>query len=129
MLNYYHETIQINVVTTGLHIFSSISIVDTYGYIYKNNFNPLNPFENLLAQDDDSSGSGQFKLNIYLQASTTYILVVTTSDPNVIGAFSIFVYGPNNVYINRTSEYLYYFVNNPHRIQKMYVNSVSIPNS
>jgi len=115
--NYYYETIQVNVVTAGSYSLSSSSTIDTYGYLYKDNFNPTNPSENSLAWNDDESWCGrQFKLLPYLQANITYVLVVTTFSPNVQGNFLVHVTGPNNISLNRislnrTSEYFYFLVN------------------
>jgi len=106
----------VNVVTDGWYTFSSNGITDPAGYIYKDNFNPFYPRENLLSEDTSISYSN-FQLITHLQANTTYVLVVTTYRSREIGAFLIFVLGPNNVSLNRISEYLYYFVNNQHRIQ------------
>jgi hypothetical protein len=109
MSNYYYETIQVNVNETDSYIIESNSSVNTYGYIYKDSFNPVNPFENLLSQNDDSCND-QFKLMTNLQVGTTYILVVTTFRSNVIGSFSILVSNSNNIRLNRTSEYLHCFL-------------------
>jgi hypothetical protein len=119
--NYHYESIQVNVVTTGLYTIWSNSSVDTYGYIYKENFDSLKPVENLLSQHSGSCNQGQFKLIIALEAYTTYILVVTTYRPSITGNFSIFVSGPDNVTLNPISESLYYFVNNNGKTQNMFV--------
>ncbi len=103
--NYYYEAIQLTVVEVGNYSFRSNSNFDTYGYIYKSNFNPLNPFENLLSKNDDGCRDGQFKLISYLQTGTTYILVVTTFSSNVTGDFQISVSGPQHVSLNHISEY------------------------
>jgi hypothetical protein len=118
MLNYYYEAIQVNVDETGYCSLRSSSKIDTYGHIYKDKFNPYNPFENLIWRNDDSCTEDQFRFRIDLQDSTTYILVVTTFSPNVTGSFSIIAYGPNNVILKHISEYLYYFVNTQHRSVK-----------
>ncbi len=86
----------------------------TYGYIYKDSFNPFNPTINLLAGDYGRCFNDQFQLTIVLQANTTYILVVTTYFPNDTEAFSIFVSAPNNVNFNHIGEFLYYLVSNQH---------------
>lgn len=104
--NYYYETIQVAAVTTGFYSLSGKSEVDIYGYIYKSNFNPLSPFENLLSENGVSCGDRQFVLTTILDTVSTYILVVTTFSPNETGNFFIFVSGPNNVSLNHTSEYL-----------------------
>jgi hypothetical protein len=116
--NYYYETIQMNVVTAGFYSISGKSPLDIYGYIYKDNFNPLNPFENLYSQNGFSCDGRQFTLTTNLQIGTAYVLVVTTFYPNETGAFSIFVSGPDNISLNRTSEYMHCLVNNQHRSTK-----------
>jgi hypothetical protein len=116
--DYYYEAIQVNVVDTGCYILRRNSTVDTFGYLYKDNFSPPCQSENPLSEDDDSGGGGQFKLTTYLQISTTYVLVVTTSSPNVRGNFSIFVSGSNNVSLNRKSGYMYCLLSNQHRSRK-----------
>ena len=113
--NYYYEAIQVNVVATGFYTLGTIGMVNTYGYLYKDNFNPFHLSENLISEDDHSGDRHQFKFTTYLQASTTYILVVTTSSSNAGGHFSIFVSGPDNVTLNCFSEYRYCSVNNQHR--------------
>ncbi len=105
--NFYFETIQLNVITTGFYSLSSKSNIDIYGYLYNDSFNPFNPSENFLSKNDDYCNNNQFKLFIYLQSSTTYVLVVTTYASNVRGSFSIFAYGPNNITLNRIGECIY----------------------
>ncbi|CAF3690105.1 unnamed protein product [Adineta steineri] len=53
----HYETSQIYVNTKGLYVLWSESSINTYGYIYKNDFNPLKPFENLLLSNDGSKQS------------------------------------------------------------------------
>jgi hypothetical protein len=112
----YGEVIQVNVVDSGCYIFGSNSRVNTFGSIYKNNFDPSNPSKNLFSYDQDGSGGGgQFRFASYLQANTKYKLVVTTSSANVTEKFSIVVSGLHNVTLDRTSECLHYLLNNQHR--------------
>ncbi|CAF1269417.1 unnamed protein product [Adineta steineri] len=96
----HYETLQIHVNTTGLYVLWGESNINAYGYIYKNDFNPLKPSENLLLSHGGECNDGQFKLIIDLEIKTQYILVVTTHDPKTFGSFSIFISGPNNVSIN-----------------------------
>ena len=49
---------------------------------------------NLLAQDDDSAGNLQFRINYPLIAGQDYVLVVTTWSNNVVGSFGFFIFGP-----------------------------------
>ncbi|CAF1566422.1 unnamed protein product, partial [Adineta steineri] len=115
--NYYYETIRMNVVETGYYALSSDSSmdifddssidifddssIDTFGDIYKDDFNPMNPFENLLSQDYRACSSPDFKFIVYLHTDTKYILVVTTSSPNMTGNFSILTTGINTIILNR----------------------------
>ena len=68
--------------------------MDTYGYIYKDGFIPVQQAIYLVQSDDDSGDSHQFLFNITLQANASYILVVTTYSSRLTGAFSIIATGP-----------------------------------
>lgn len=106
--NYYYEAIQVNVFESGCYNLISNSTMDTYGYIYRNYFNPLIPTDNLLVKNDRSFRSNQFELIIRLQYDTEHILVLTTNDENVTETFWLLVTGPKNVSFNRISKHLYY---------------------
>lgn len=80
--------------------------MDTYGYLYEDDFDPLQPFANLLAQHSGKCNQGQLKFIIDLHANTKYILAVTTYYPNTTGNFTIFVSGQNNVIVSRFGTYL-----------------------
>lgn len=108
----HYETFEIYVATNGVYVLrSESSISQTYGYIYKNNFNALKPSENLLLQHDGFCNEGQFKLMIDLEMNIRYILVVTTHRPNTIGNFFIFISGPKNITVNHISKYWHCFLN------------------
>ena len=102
--NFYYEAISVSVVKSGKYHFSSKSHIDTYGYLYKHSFDPLNPRQNLLVESNDSGKKRQFKFKIHLASHTSYVLVVTTSLPNVTGSFSIIVSGSKSVKFPRTSK-------------------------
>ncbi len=104
---FYYETIQVNVETAGFYSLSSKSNINTYGYLYNDAFNPFNPSENLNSENSYKCNGEQFKLDIYLQPSATYVLVVTTYFPKVTGTFLIFAFGPNNITLNHNSEWIY----------------------
>ncbi|CAF1094356.1 unnamed protein product [Adineta steineri] len=120
--NYYYQTIRMNVVETGYYALTSDSNMDTFGdssmnmfddinmdtfgYIYKDDFNPINPFENRLPQDYRACSHSDFKFIAYLHTGTTYILVVTTSSPNIAGNFSILTSGPNNITLDPYTQIL-----------------------
>ena len=85
---------------TGSYAVWSKSEMDTYGYLYKNDFDPLQPFGNLLAQHSGKCNQGQLKFIRNFETNTRYILVVTTYYPNTTGNFTIFISGENNVTLN-----------------------------
>ncbi len=118
---FYYESIQIKVIKTGYYVIHSYSKIDSYGFLYKNTFNPLNPSENLLNTEDDSVFDLQFRFDIHLTGNMTCVLVITTYDVKETGRFSIVVQGPNKVILERLSEYitcLYYIINS--RKSKVY---------
>jgi hypothetical protein len=110
--NYHYEAIQLDVVETGCYNLISNNTIATHGYIYKDNFNPINPTINILLQNDRHyrGRDDQFEFQTYLLINTTYILVVTTFDPGVTGVFSVLVTGPNSVSFNYIGECVLYFV-------------------
>ncbi len=84
--------------TTGTYTFTSLSSFDTYGYLYDSYFYPFDPSSNLITQNDDSGGNGQFKLSAFLEVGVPYNLVFTTFREGETGPFSILASGPNEVY-------------------------------
>lgn len=107
-LNYYYEAIEVNLVQDGQYIFSMNS---TYHFVvcvdvYQDEFNRFNPYMNELKTNVSKACAPAIKLSVYLQKRTTYILVVTTSSPNMTGSFSITTFGPSNatVTLKRLSE-------------------------
>lgn len=109
--NVYYEAIQINVNTSDFYSFSSDGDFDTYGYLYKDYFDPFNTRENFISENDDACANSQFLLGRHLLFNTTYVLVVTTYRSDTTGKFSIIASGTHEVILNRISEYLY-FLNN-----------------
>ena len=71
----------------------SESSIDTYGYLYRYNFDPTSPYSNLLVSDDDSGGDGQCQMYQYLNIGELYYVVVTTKDADVTGTFTIITGG------------------------------------
>lgn len=100
----YYEAIKVNVIEDGTYTFSSSSNLDTYGYIYEEEFHPFNPSFNKLDDTDDGGCTNQFKIIKYFERMKTYILVITTYDPLAIGSFSIIACGPNKVTLKHMSE-------------------------
>ncbi|CAF4063518.1 unnamed protein product, partial [Adineta steineri] len=102
--NYYFEAIQMNVNESRYHTLNINSSIDTYVYMYTENFYPSDPHINLILKNDNSFGEDQFEIRTVLQSTTANILVVTTFDSNVTGAFSIIVSGINSVTFERLFE-------------------------
>ena len=100
---FYYEAIRIQVPTDGFYCFSGQSAIRLNGYIYEDKFNPMNISQNLFSK---SSFYCEFNRAYYFQANSKYILIATTINPQIIGNFSIFAFGSNNVNFSRTSEYL-----------------------
>ncbi|CAF1404391.1 unnamed protein product [Adineta steineri] len=96
--NHYYIVRKIFVNTYGYYVIRSNSFIDLYGYLYRDPFNATLPTVNLLMQNDDSGGRGEFLIQGLL-SSSLYNLVVTTYSPNVTGPFSISVGGPEPVII------------------------------
>ena len=110
------------VIETGYYVIRSDSRIDSYGSLYKNTFNPLNPSENLLSAEDDDFFDLQFRFNIHLNGNMTCVLVITTYGLEETGQFSLIVQGPSKVILERLSEYitcLFYIINS--RKSKVYI--------
>jgi hypothetical protein len=95
--DHYYEAIVVSVDKAGSYNFQSQSDFDAYGSIYANSFDPSYPSVNLLAYNDDGIENLQFDLTVVLQPQSTYILVVTTLSPHVMGSFQIVASGPMSV--------------------------------
>ncbi|UJR06796.1 hypothetical protein I4U23_011083 [Adineta vaga] len=95
--NYYYETIEINVYISGYYRLTSLSDFDSYGYLYKWSFDPLNPSRNLLAQDDDGGNNRQFAISMFLEGGVSYILVFTTYSEGQLGSYKVIASGPSYV--------------------------------
>jgi hypothetical protein len=85
----YYEALQLNVSASGYYQFSTNSTMDTYGYLYRNIFDPFEPSRNQIAKNDDGCEDPQFRIDYFLQRNETYTLVVTTYWPQAFSAFII----------------------------------------
>ena len=94
---FYYQPIQVTVSTTGRYIFASTSELDTWGYFYQTTFDPSAPTVNLIADDDNGGAQRQFRIQVYLQSGSTYILVVTTRGEYASGNFLVSARGPASV--------------------------------
>jgi hypothetical protein len=103
--NFYYDAFEIKVPESRYYTIWSSSDKDTYGYIYENSFDPLNPSENRFNEDDDGGTDRQFKFEIPLYVDTTYILVITTYSPKTPAEIKINMLGLKNVTVKRHGEY------------------------
>ena len=101
--NYHYETIRISVQQNGSYMFNSDTYISIplYGYLYESDFDLSHPNKNLLAKTNESCKNLQLKLGSYLEINRTYILLVTTFDPDVRGPFTLLINGPKNITLNR----------------------------
>ena len=93
---YYYQALRVEISITGRYSFTSVSSIDTYGYLYNALFDPSDSSQNFIASDDDNAGGFQFLLTEYLSSTSTYVLLVTTFSPRTTGSFSIRVSGPSS---------------------------------
>ncbi|CAF1093191.1 unnamed protein product [Adineta ricciae] len=94
---HYFNHIRISVSTSGTYRFQSVSSLDTYGLFYESYMSVSNPLLNLLENDDDGNGNGQFRISVSLQSSQTYYLVVTTYYSRETGSFRVDASGPGTI--------------------------------
>lgn len=83
--------------TNSTFTFTSSSTIDTYGILYNYPADPSYPNQNLIMSDDDSDGGRQFRIIAALTSGSTYVLIVTTYAPAVVGSFSVRAYGASTV--------------------------------
>ncbi len=88
---------------TGYYNLTSFSPtnLDIHGYLYNGTFYPLSPSTNLILQDDNSAGNGQFRLPVFLEAGVPYTLVVAPHTYTNTGSYSVTASGPGNVQMTR----------------------------
>ena len=102
--SYYYHIYSVVVPVTGYYVIMTANANDSYGYIYYPRFNASVPSGNLIAYDDNSGGNLQFQITMNLQASTTYMVVVTTAVRNRTGPYTLTVSGLYGVNLNRVYE-------------------------
>jgi hypothetical protein len=103
--NVYYETIQLGIVENGCYSFISNSGINIYSSIHKDSFDPLNSLKNIISKDNGNYGSDQVKIHVYLQANSSYILVVERNHSNGSESFSITTSSSKNLNFKQISEY------------------------
>ena len=100
-LKFYCEIIEIHTAEAGYYTIKSDTSLVIRGYIYENNFTLFDLNINAIKSDVDSGCNGQFKIRLYREMNTSFILAVLTTDELQHGMFSITVHGPRNVSMQR----------------------------
>jgi hypothetical protein len=72
----------------------NITSSDTYLALYDGGFDPLFPTNNLIAEDDDSGGSGLSQIIASLSAGGSYTVVTTTFEVQDTGSVTTSITGP-----------------------------------
>ena len=102
----YYESIQINVVQSGNYTMSSVDsrLHGITGSLYKEHFDQFILDKRLIARNLNGCPKDEFKIITELQASVTYILIMTPIYSLSGNNFSIVVFGPNNITFNPISK-------------------------
>ncbi|CAF1603288.1 unnamed protein product [Adineta ricciae] len=111
---FHYQSIRLRIKVAGLYTILSNSTMDTHGYIYKDTFNSLSPYKNLLLEDADTAENGQFKFTIFLSRVVKYTIVVTTYKAATMGTFSLIIHGPSSTVLSLSE------TNPPDRIQWLF---------
>lgn len=93
----YYEILEMNITESGFYTIRSSSKLNLYGFIYNGTFLPSEITTNLIDENDDGGRYEQFLFYMYLDAHTSYELVVTTRDAQITGNFSILAFGPSKI--------------------------------
>ena len=108
LLNYYCEIIEIHTKEEGLYTITSHSSKDLVGYIHEKNFTLFDLNINKIQSDDNSHDNNQFKITLYRQANSPFLLIVTTAQELQQGHFSITVHGPSNASMQHQSRFKFF---------------------
>ena len=103
LLKFYCEIVEIRITEGGSYIITSNSDMNMKGYIYENDFTLFDLDINIIKWDDASHYNNQFKMELYCQMNTSFLLIVTTNEEFEQGLFSIAVNGPSSVSMQRIS--------------------------
>lgn len=102
MLNFYCEVIEINTIEEGDYTITSNSDTNMVGYVYENDFILLSDLNlNAIRWNVDGHYNNQFRITLHRQMNSSLILIVTTKRELQQDHFSINVYGPREVIMQR----------------------------
>lgn len=103
-LPYYYAAVLLIPSATANYEISCNSTITIYAYLYQNNFDPSQPLENQVATDNNYHTGASLALDSRLNASTVYIIVVTTAFTYQTGSFSIMGSGAAEVIFSQMSK-------------------------
>ena len=87
--NHYYETIIFQVSETGSYSFYTTMSIQLHAQLYNTSFNPNNTSLNNILSIADRAFKYPNSTNCTLIAGKTYVLIITTHDPNTTGVISI----------------------------------------
>ena len=94
---FYYQALQINVSVSGHYSFASRIANLTHGYLYRDTFDPFDPSRTEITSNKEGCDRLKFLLYFFLQANTTYILVITTYNVAETGPFFITAVGTDTI--------------------------------
>lgn len=92
--NFYYRLFNISVPSLGLYTIKTVGLMDTFGCLYRNQFDPTNSRDNLFSFDDQSGGNNQFAIITVLHPNTIYYLASSTNREDSVGSFKVTASGP-----------------------------------
>ena len=94
-----YSVIGFSVGTAGPYSLTVASGFDSFLTLYSGAFDPLNPFANAIAADDDSAPTRDFDARIIsnLMTTSSYFAVVSAFSNGVSGAFTLTIDGPGSI--------------------------------
>lgn len=96
-----YDVYAFSVDTDGVYSFSSTATSpanwDNYTFLYEINFNPANPFANVLIGNDDNPNVGLSGFSKALTTGLNYYLITTGFGNNDAGSFTNEIRGPGNI--------------------------------
>lgn len=92
---YYSQMYKLVILDSGVYNFNSEARNDTCGYLYNDLFDSSSTTSHLIANGDNNSIAGQFRLSVYLTSGQAYILVVSKCSNRAMGSFIIRANGPS----------------------------------
>ena len=95
--DFFYDRFLFNTETSGTYLIRTDGSLNTYGYLYTPTFDKNSPSDNLIAENDDSAGGGQFRISSELVAGQTFEVIVTAVSSLSLGSYTLLILGPTSV--------------------------------